>query len=310
MAEGGSTIDNLYDSIELDIQCATISSPINPDKLSNILYDTLSLIQECANGGEGPVNPSPTAIYKYRTDNCSWRAILPDYSCNDVIGGMYFSVISGGEGNKTESNAFTCEGNTIYQSICHTFIGGGAQNRIAYNASCGVITGGVQNQVTCACSSVLGGGYNSVAATASTIVGGSGNIISKAGGGSSCVAGNFIGGGANNKALGAYNVIGGGNNNETSSDCYANGGYDVEYSTVLGGRWNSVRSSCSSSVGSCNIVPVNMPCTHIVGNGILADRCNTTFVNNLSIKDIPQSGDGLPVGSLYRDCSGYVLIKY
>jgi hypothetical protein len=39
----------------------------------------------------------------------------------------------------------------------------------------------------------------------------------------------------------------------------------------------------------------------IVGNGITADRVCTTFVNNLSIKNIPTSSAGLPSGSVWSN---------
>jgi hypothetical protein len=39
----------------------------------------------------------------------------------------------------------------------------------------------------------------------------------------------------------------------------------------------------------------------IVGDGITADRACTTFVNNLSIKNIPTSAAGLPSGSVYSN---------
>jgi hypothetical protein len=39
----------------------------------------------------------------------------------------------------------------------------------------------------------------------------------------------------------------------------------------------------------------------IVGAYITADRVNTTFVNNLSIKNIPTASAGLPSGSVWRN---------
>ena len=39
----------------------------------------------------------------------------------------------------------------------------------------------------------------------------------------------------------------------------------------------------------------------IVGSNITADRACTTFVNNLSIKNIPTSSDGLPSGSVWSN---------
>jgi hypothetical protein len=39
----------------------------------------------------------------------------------------------------------------------------------------------------------------------------------------------------------------------------------------------------------------------IVGGYITADRVNATFVNNLSIKNIPTSAAGLPSGSVWSN---------
>jgi hypothetical protein len=39
----------------------------------------------------------------------------------------------------------------------------------------------------------------------------------------------------------------------------------------------------------------------IVGSNITADRPNTTFVNNLSIKNIPTSSAGLPAGAVWSN---------
>jgi hypothetical protein len=45
----------------------------------------------------------------------------------------------------------------------------------------------------------------------------------------------------------------------------------------------------------------------IIGSFITADRVCTTFVNNLSIKNIPTSGAGLPIGSVWSS-GGYLAI--
>jgi hypothetical protein len=39
----------------------------------------------------------------------------------------------------------------------------------------------------------------------------------------------------------------------------------------------------------------------IVGSDLCADRVCATFVNNLSIKNIPTSSAGLPAGSIWSD---------
>jgi hypothetical protein len=56
-------------------------------------------------------------------------------------------------------------------------------------------------------------------------------------------------------------------------------------SSILGGQFNTT-NTCADAM--------------IVGSCITADRVCTTFVNNLSIMNIPTSGVGLPVGSVYR----------
>jgi hypothetical protein len=45
----------------------------------------------------------------------------------------------------------------------------------------------------------------------------------------------------------------------------------------------------------------------IVGSNITADRVCTTFVNNLSIKNIPTSSAGLPSGAVWSN-SGVLTI--
>jgi hypothetical protein len=54
----------------------------------------------------------------------------------------------------------------------------------------------------------------------------------------------------------------------------------------LGGQTNSI-------TGNTN--------TFIIGSNITANRNCTTFVNNLSIMDIPTSSSGLPTGSVWSD---------
>jgi hypothetical protein len=84
-----------------------------------------------------------------------------------------------------------------------------------------------------------------------------------------------IGGGFLNIVGGVSSTIGGGcRNNATGS-----------YSTIVGGLCNN-DNSLSKVV--------------IAGSNITADRVCSTFVNNLSIKNIPSSSAGLPSGSIYR----------
>jgi len=69
----------------------------------------------------------------------------------------------------------------------------------------------------------------------------------------------------------------------------------------LGGQQNIITSDFSSANGRLN--NVTCVCSHVIGNSITTDRSNTTFVNNLSIKSIPdETSLPLPTGSVYK-CS-------
>jgi hypothetical protein len=128
-------------------------------------------------------------------------------------------------------------------------------------------------------SSVIVGGIGNnigISTTYNTIVGGLNNSMS------SYACYNFIGGGsANNIALtgsgyGCYNFIGGGGTNVIDS---------VNNSAILGGLNNVIQHAD----------------TMIVGNNICSDRDCTTFVNNLSIMNIPTSSAGLPIGAVWSN---------
>jgi hypothetical protein len=79
-----------------------------------------------------------------------------------------------------------------------------------------------------------------------------------------------------NCATGACSTIGGGCGNTTSG----------VLSAILGGTLNTT-NTCA--------------CAMIVGSNITADRACATFVNNLSIKNIPSASAGLPSGSVWSN---------
>lgn len=71
-------------------------------------------------------------------------------------------------------------------------------------------------------------------------------------------------------------------------------------SSILGGKGNTIDSPNSTiSGGNNNKTKYNN--THICGSDIEADREDTLFCNNLSIKDIPFSSKGLPKGSIWNN---------
>jgi hypothetical protein len=84
-----------------------------------------------------------------------------------------------------------------------------------------------------------------------------------------------VSGGKCNTSSGSYSAVSGGRSNKTNN----------QYGGVLGGSGNTVSHDCS----------------FIVGNGLTTDRVCSTFVNNLSIKNVPTSSAGLPSGSVYSD---------
>jgi hypothetical protein len=85
-----------------------------------------------------------------------------------------------------------------------------------------------------------------------------------------------VSGGRCNTSSAYYSTVGGGLQNIASGN----------YSTIVGGQFNNT-NSCSGAM--------------IVGSSITADRADATFVNNLSIKNIPTSSAGLPSGSVWKN---------
>ena len=70
--------------------------------------------------------------------------------------------------------------------------------------------------------------------------------------------------------------------------------------TVAGGSQNVATGNYSSILGGISNKTCTCTCAMIVGSNICANRSCSTFVNNLSIMNIPTSGAGLPAGSVYR----------
>jgi len=72
------------------------------------------------------------------------------------------------------------------------------------------------------------------------------------------------------------------------------------YSTISGGYKNTASSSYSAILGGVSNSTSTFACAMIVGSNITADRVCTTFVNNLSIKNVPIAATGLPSGAVWR----------
>jgi hypothetical protein len=209
-----------------------------------------------------------------------------DYAVNDTI------TIDGTQfGGTTPADNVVLNVVKLINSKFST-IGGGFKNTASSYAN--TISGGYANSVSAYYGTIGGGQCNSIALNGDngTIGGGQCNRIALNGdngtiGGGQCnrIQGGYstIGGGAGNLANGNYSFIGGGQKNSISAD----------YSAILGGRDNGI---CSSSVDS-----------FIIGSCINTNRSCTTFVNNLSIVDLPTSSLGLPSKSLYYDATSCVV---
>ena len=184
---------------------------------------------------------------------------------NNFIGGGtgHLLLADGDDFSRVRYSAILAGYNNIINSDQYTFargcvIAGGDTNRIDLNRS--TISGGENNLIT-------GSEYPSSGHTM-VIAGGLGNVIDSYSG-RGCV----ISGGTDNTISargynygGAYNVISGGTDNTIS-------GYG-DWSGILGGKNNTVDGNEES---------------FIIGSSITSDRDNCTFVNNLSIMDIPTS---------------------
>jgi hypothetical protein len=236
---------------------------------------------------------------------CGSCANIPFVGCGTITG--LSSTISGGNSNTIFGNA--------YQSN----IGGGIGNCIT---SCwDTIGGGLYHCVTGGYSVVAGGGCNCVFGIGAAIGGGFCNIVNCstgtiAGGRNSTMSGRYatIGGGRNHTVSG-YGAFAGGGRLHIASSNYTTigGGYQnttsSNYASVVGGRGNTASGIASSVLGGCANTTSGFDCAMIVGSNITANRVCATFVNNLSIMNVPTSSAGLPSGSVWRDTTDGDTLK-
>jgi hypothetical protein len=196
------------------------------------------------------------------------------YHPNTIAGGA-FNVINGYTSGATISGGYQ---NTL--SGGYATIGGGFYNYIE-NTARGFIGSGAGNKLVNGNGSFIGAGNNNNICTSgySSITSGNSNNIN-------CSGNSIIVGGTQNNicTLSSYVIIGGGRLNSINTNS--------QYSGIFGGRSNTI---------------TNFTDTFIVGSSIIADRSCATFVNNLSIKNIPTSDAGLPSGSVWLDSATCTL---
>ena len=288
---------------------------------TNARYSTIG-------GGQRNIIQSPT------NECCSFGATISGGIGHNTYGGTL----------NTTTGAFYGVSGCCYAGRL-SFIGGGLCNRGlgAYST----IGGGKSNTASGCYSTISGGFSNSTQGCFSTIGGGSSNIVSGVyssilGGKSNCLTGNYssIVGGRNNNMYGVESFIGGGAGNliygANTSQSSILGGYSNricaynQRSAIIGGYANKIMANAynkynfigvggencicggasrNTIIGGISNIIYNLCDTHIVGSNITADRDCTTFVNNLSIMNIPTSGAGYPVGTVYRVGAG-LRIKY
>jgi len=105
---------------------------------------------------------------------------------------------------------------------------------------------------------------------------------------------------------GEFSVISGGESNTTANKyTVINGGkgntVDADFGVVGGGNANIVNGTLSSVLGGEHNNIDKHTNSHIIGSNIVADRDDTTFVENLSITKLPTSSKGLPKNSIWNN---------
>lgn len=126
-------------------------------------------------------------------------------------------------------------------------------------------------------------GNNSLIATNSVILSGEFNVN----------RGNFsiINGGESNTTANDYSIVNGGKGNTV----------DANFGIINGGNKNKVDGEFSSILAGENNKSNSHTNSHIIGSNIVADRNNTTFIENLSITKLPISSKGLPKNSIWNN---------
>ncbi len=168
------------------------------------------------------------------------------------------------------------------------------------NAEDATVSGGAGNKARGISSTISGGNNNISDGPYSTIAGGRNHII-----GSS--SNSTISGGKENTATGGASVVAGGLENVADKDYSIVGGGQRneargQHGVISGGRDNIIGDASFSSIsGGKNNNTSTFGNAHIIGSNITADRVDTTFVENLSIKSIPTSSAGLPSGSIWSN---------
>lgn len=218
-------------------------------------------------------------------------SVLSGGCCNRISGTSEYSAIHGGKDNLIDASSCSWIGggrcHTITTALCKVnTIVGGYNHTITGDTRYGFIGGGNGNCMSIAQSGVMVGGYDNLMSNApySALVGGRNNNVS-----GDCA---FLGAGCKNHADRNFSVVVGGQENCTDGGTH---------NSVLGGCENCLEGDYSVVVGGKSNHDDSCACAMIVGSNITADRVCTTFVNNLSIMNIPVASAGLPSGAVWNN---------
>jgi len=196
-----------------------------------------------------------------------WVSLTGGYGSSGIIA----------EGSGTNSTYRINTGNTA--SGDYSTVSGGHNNTASGYGS--TVSGGYNNSTSIGDLNTVSGGYaNSASGYYSSIAGGAQNFA---------VDFASVGGGVNNLALNIGSTISGG---------YANLSAGLG-TTVGGGVVNTASGYYSAILGGINNSDAGCSCAMIVGSSITANRACTTFVNQLSIMNLPNGSAGLPTGAVY-----------
>tara|TARA_R100000353_G_scaffold175605_1_gene146420 strand:+ start:1450 stop:2349 length:900 start_codon:yes stop_codon:yes gene_type:complete len=235
--------------------------------------------------------------------------IKPLCGTNDLGSNASCSVIAGGTNNTVPSpQTFVGMGCNVSLTVCSTNVGVVAASNSGVER-CSLTVGNIfMGAVVNTCMQT--DGDSAIVAGFNHCMDGSGRSFIGAGQVNKTTQDNtFIGTGFNNCVCASSSAIVSGTNSSISGSssfigtgnahCITSSG---QTSVIGGGTGNCIQARGSAILGGCsNVVPASCEHAMIIGNGITADRVCATFVNNLSIKNIPTASTGLPSGSVWSN---------
>jgi hypothetical protein len=252
----------------------------------------------------------------YNTNQGNFGVISGGQS-NTISSYGYSAVIGGGATNTASSTGSVVVGGAINTSSApYAFVGNGRCNTSSGSYT---FTGSGSYNITSENYAFIGGGKcNTASGRYSNIVGGFGNSLIGCCTRFSTISGGYANNINNTIAFGSLgSVVVGGVGNNTTGGTWSGCFFSVyptpitnvgKMSFIGGGLLNSVSGNYSAILGGVGNVN-SCACSFIVGACITADRTCATFVNNLSIMNVPTSSAGLPSKSVWLDTAAGNVLK-